>query len=79
MTAPSDDPTAGMEPIRQIAMEMMRRCGTCRTWKPWAGWAGWGACVWSESHMPASLRAAPDMHEDAGTDCAMWKDRADGV
>lgn len=22
MTAPSDDPTAGMEPIRQIAMEM---------------------------------------------------------
>lgn len=69
MTAPSDDQTGGWEPIR--------RCGTCRTWKPWAGWAGWGACVWSESHMPASLRTAPDMHEDAGTDCATWKYRAD--
>ena len=76
MTAPSD-PTGGLEPIRQIAMEMMRRCGTCRWWKPWAGWAGWGACVWAHSHMPASLRANPDMHEDAGTDCATWKDRAE--
>lgn len=54
-----------------------RRCGTCQWWEPWRGWAGWGACVWSKAHMPTSLLATPDMHQNAGTDCAMWSDGAD--
>lgn len=31
------------------------------------------------ANMPASLRRMPVMHEDAGTDCATWKDRAEAA
>lgn len=72
------DPTGGLEPIRQIAIATMRRCGTCRWWERDKAFPTTGACGWGRANMPASLRAAPDMHADAGTDCATWKDRADG-
>ncbi len=85
MTAPSDQ-TGGLEPIRQVAMEMMRRCGTCRWWErdpnPRICVPGailiWGNCAWSRTHLPASIRRPLPMDSTAGTDCAMWKDRADG-
>ena len=78
MTAPSD-PTAGMEPIRQIAMEMMRRCGTCRWWERSALSHGLGYCEWPRLHLPASIATRPVMHKNKGTDCAMWRDRAEAA
>lgn len=78
MTATSDDPTAGMEPIRQIAMEMMRRCGTCRWWERFTARSGHGHCEWPRLHLPASIVRPSVTHENNGTDCATWKDRADG-
>lgn len=56
-----------------------RRCGTCKWWEPWRGWSGWGGCVWFKAHMPAAMRAMPDMHETTGTDCSQWSDGAEAL
>lgn len=81
MTAPSD-PTGGMEPIRQIAMEMMRRCGTCDHWTL-ADWDAVGKrpCLWPKRNLPYAMRLAPIewTGPNEGTDCATWKDRAEAA
>lgn len=57
------------------ARETGKRCGTCVYWtdKQPSGDSLSGLCDWSKGNLPAYLRAAPEMWQDQGTDCAMWR------
>lgn len=90
MTAPSDDPTGGMEPIRQIAHQMeeerrkaekVENCGNCRFWisQDCRRYPPQMTMWATDNQHPLTYVAAPTWPQTSRDDwCGEWKDRADG-